>query len=137
MKTWPLLFALIVAGACGAHVAEDLAKARSSFESDNGGARFGLDDLTSGYGSRMKQLVQGGFLAQRYELVATLSTRSHCLAIKAEGEARTLVDQFGIHWCSSADALTPSQPGSQRALAKIQVSTQMLRIPYARSRGTC
>ena len=136
MKTWPVLFALIVAGTCGAQaVVADLAKARSPFESENGGTWFGLDDLTSG--SRMKQLVQGGgFLAQRYELVATLSTRSHCLAIRAEGEARTIVDQLGIHWCSNATM--PRHPGSQRpALAKIQFSTQLLRVSGTASRETC
>ena len=58
MKTWPVLFALIVAGTCGAQaVVADLAKARSPFESDNGGTWLGLDDLRSG--SSMKQLVQG------------------------------------------------------------------------------
>lgn len=139
MKTWPVLFALIVAGACGAQiVVGDLAKARSPLESENGGAWFGLKDSTAGYGSGMKRFVQGGFLAQRYELVATLSTRSHCLSIRAEGEARTLVDRFGIQWCASADVPAPSHPGSQRpALAKIQVSTQLLRMSDMASRETC
>ena len=132
MKMWPVLFVLIAAGACGAQVVGDAAKRRS----DPDAVRVGLVNPAEGNGGML--LVPGGLLRQRYELVATLSTRNYCLAIQAEGEPATLVDQFEIHWCSTPGERSSSQSGSQRpALAKIQVSTQLLHKGPAAPRGTC
>ena len=130
MKTWLVLFALISAGACGLQVVADAEKARSVAATDADVAGIGLGNLANGYVQR--------YLRQRYELVATLSTRNYCLAIKAEGEARALIDQFEVHWCSGPDTPALSRLDSQRrSLTGIQVSTQLLRMPEAAPRGTC
>jgi hypothetical protein len=141
MKTWPMLLAPVIAGSSGAQVVEEggvrsaagpMLLAEVIAEPSVQGAR------STGFGSSIRELVEGRFLAHRYEFAVTLSTRRHCLAIRAEGEARTIVDLMEVSWCPRDNEGAPQQPETREvALAKIQVSTQLLRRPEEPLRGSC
>lgn len=135
MRTLAMLLALVIAGSDGAHAWSGSGPMPLA---EPEAMRSGWGDLSTGSGSSIRELMEGRFLAHRYEFTVTLSTRSHCLAIRTEGEARTIVDLMEVSWCAGRRAGAPGRSEvRQTALAKIQVSTQLLRRPEEALRGSC